>query len=80
MQAGIIQAHKLPPCSSLDPLKPAYALAANVDLVVLRLEDGETEQVIVMHEHCQHRSALMADAHILNDKIGLRPSWLALYL
>lgn len=49
--------------------KPAYALAANVDLMVLRLEDDDAEQVVVMYGRCQHRGALMADAHIQGDKI-----------
>lgn len=64
-----MQAHKLLPWSSLEPLKPTYALAANVDLIVLRLEDGDAEQVVVMYGRCQHRGALMSDAHIQDDKI-----------
>jgi methylamine---glutamate N-methyltransferase subunit C len=55
--------------SSLEPLKPAYALAANVDLVVLRLPNDDPEQVVVMYGRCQHRGALMSDAHIQGDKI-----------
>ena len=55
--------------STLKPLNPTYALAANVDLVVLRLEHHEEEQVVVMYGRCQHRGALMSDAHIKGDKI-----------
>ena len=55
--------------STLKPLNPTYALAANVDLVVLRLEHHEEEQVVVMYGRCQHRGALMSDAHIKDDKI-----------
>lgn len=36
-----MQIKKLLAWSSLDTLKPTYALAANVDLVVLRLEDND---------------------------------------
>ncbi len=43
--------------------------AVNVDLMVLRLEDDDAEQVVVMYGRCQHRGALMADAHIQGDKI-----------
>ena len=64
-----MQAHSLISWSSLKPLQPAYALAANVDLVVLRLEDDDAEQVVVMYGRCQHRGALMSDAHIQGDKI-----------
>ena len=64
-----MQAHSLISWSSLKPLQPAYALAANVDLMVLRLEDDDAEQVVVMYGRCQHRGALMADAHIQGDKI-----------
>lgn len=64
-----MQTHSLLSFSSLSPLQPAYALAANVDLVVLRLPDDDPEQVIVMYGRCQHRGALMSDAHIQGDKI-----------
>ena len=60
---------KLVNWSSLKPLNPTYALAANVDLVILRLENNEEEQVVVMYGRCQHRGALMSDAHIKGDKI-----------
>ena len=64
-----MQKQQLLPWSSLDILNPTYALAANVDLVVLRLPDDDPEQVIVMYGRCQHRGALMSDAHIKGDKI-----------
>lgn len=35
--------------SSLETLKPTYALIANVDLIVLRLPDDDPEQVVVMY-------------------------------
>ena len=60
---------KLISWSSLDILKPTYALSSNVDLVVLRLPDDDPEQVVVMYGRCQHRGALMSDAHIHDNKI-----------
>ena len=64
-----MQPHRLKTFSELQPLQPAYALAANVDLVLLRLEDHDPEQVVVMYGRCQHRGMLMSDAHIQGDKI-----------
>ena len=48
--------------TELEPLKPTYALVADVDLVVIRLE--EEEAVSVLYGRCLHRGALMADGHI----------------
>ncbi|MGB1111373.1 MAG: glutamate synthase-related protein, partial [Gammaproteobacteria bacterium] len=48
--------------SDLEPLKPTYALVANVDLVVIRLP--EKDEVSVLYGRCQHRGALMADGHV----------------
>ena len=48
--------------ADLETLKPTYALVADVDLVVLRLE--EEEQVSVLYGRCLHRGALMADGHV----------------
>ena len=53
--------------SELEPLKPAYALIANVDLVVIRWKDEET--VSVLFGRCQHRGALMADGSIRGQDI-----------
>ena len=41
---------------------PAYALSAEVDLVVIRWADEE--QVSVLYGRCAHRGALMSDARI----------------
>ncbi|RKZ17576.1 glutamate synthase [bacterium] len=46
--------------SSLEDRKPAYALVANVDLVVVRYDD----QVSVLYGRCHHRGALLADGRI----------------
>ncbi|MBD3856577.1 MAG: alpha-hydroxy-acid oxidizing protein [Acidobacteria bacterium] len=46
----------------LEPLSPAYALVANVDLVVIRWQ--EEEQASVLYGRCLHRGALMSDGSI----------------
>jgi glutamate synthase domain-containing protein 2 len=48
--------------ASLQPLEPAYALVADVDLVVVRWE--EDEQASVLYGRCLHRGALLADGHV----------------
>lgn len=44
--------------SDLEPLMPAYALIADVDLVVIRRQ--EKEHASVLYGRCVHRGALMA--------------------
>jgi glutamate synthase domain-containing protein 2 len=39
---------------------PAYALVANVDLVIVRYDD----RVSVLYGRCHHRGALLADGHV----------------
>jgi glutamate synthase domain-containing protein 2 len=46
--------------SSLEDRKPAYALLAGVDLVVVRY-DGD---VSVLYGRCLHRGALLSDGHV----------------
>jgi glutamate synthase domain-containing protein 2 len=46
----------------LKPLHPAYALVANVDLVVIRWPDEE--RASVLYGRCLHRGALMSDGSI----------------
>ena len=53
--------------SELEPLTPRYALAAGVDLVVIRWPDQE--QVSVLYGRCAHRGALMADGHVEGENI-----------
>ncbi|MGB5832559.1 MAG: glutamate synthase-related protein [Thiohalocapsa sp.] len=53
--------------SSLEPLTPTYALAADVDLVVVRWP--EEDRVSVLYGRCAHRGALMSDARIEGDNI-----------
>ncbi len=44
---------------------PAHALVADVDLVIVRLED----RVSVLYGRCHHRGALLADGHIQGDDL-----------
>ena len=55
-----IQKTKVATWSDLGDRQPAYALAANVDLVVIRYDD----QVSVLYGRCLHRGALLADGSI----------------
>ena len=48
--------------NDLEPLRPAYALVANVDLVVIRWQ--EEDQASVLYGRCLHRGALMSDGFI----------------
>lgn len=50
---------------SLEDRKPAHALVAGVDLVVIRTDD----LVSVLYGRCAHRGALMSDGHIDGDNI-----------
>ena len=51
----------------LEPLKPAYALAADVDLVVIRWK--EKDEVSVLFGRCLHRGALLSDGCIKGDDL-----------
>jgi glutamate synthase domain-containing protein 2/nitrite reductase/ring-hydroxylating ferredoxin subunit len=53
--------------ADLEPVKPAYALVGDVDLVVVRWEGQE--QVSVLYGRCAHRGALMADGRIEGGNI-----------
>jgi glutamate synthase domain-containing protein 2/nitrite reductase/ring-hydroxylating ferredoxin subunit len=48
--------------NKLEPLTPAYALVADVDLVIIRWE--KEEKVSVLFGRCLHRGALMCDGHV----------------
>jgi nitrite reductase/ring-hydroxylating ferredoxin subunit len=56
---------KIATWSKLEDRKPAYALVANVDLVVIRY-DGT---VSVLYGRCLHRGALLADGHVRGDDL-----------
>ncbi|GAB4559622.1 MAG: glutamate synthase-related protein [Haliangiales bacterium] len=51
--------------SALEDRKPAYALVAGVDLVVIRYDDA----VSVLYGRCLHRGALMADGSIQGNNL-----------
>ena len=51
----------------LKPIEPAYALIANVDLLIVRWKDND--QVSVLYGRCLHRGALMSDGHIDGENI-----------
>jgi nitrite reductase/ring-hydroxylating ferredoxin subunit len=51
----------------LEPLKPAYALAEDVDLVVIRWK--ERDEVSVLFGRCLHRGALLSDGCIKGDDL-----------
>jgi glutamate synthase domain-containing protein 2 len=53
--------------SDLAPLTPTYALVANVDLVIVRWEEGEN--VSVLYGRCQHRGALLADGTVRGEDL-----------
>ncbi len=49
----------------LEDRVPAYALVADVDLVVTRFDD----EVSVLYGRCAHRGALMSDGHVDGDNL-----------
>ena len=51
--------------SQLEDRKPAYALAGEVDLVVIRYDD----EISVLYGRCLHRAALMSDGHIEGNNL-----------
>src|SRR6266545_5491604 len=51
--------------SKLADRVPAYALAAGVDLVVIRYDD----KVSVLFGRCHHRGGLLADGHVDGDNL-----------
>jgi glutamate synthase domain-containing protein 2/nitrite reductase/ring-hydroxylating ferredoxin subunit len=52
---------------SLEPLQPAYALVASVDLVLIRWQDEDA--VSVLYGRCLHRGALMSDGHVAGEDL-----------
>ena len=51
--------------SELQDRKPAYALAGEVDLVVVRYDDN----VSVLYGRCLHRAPLMSDGHVEGNNL-----------
>ncbi len=58
---------KIATWNELEPLKPFSAMAANVDLVIIRWESEDNASVL--YGRCQHRGALMSDGCIRGDDI-----------
>ena len=59
------QTIKVATWSELKDRQPAYALAGEVDLVVIRYD----EQVSVLFGRCLHRAALMSDGHVEGNNL-----------
>jgi len=51
--------------NELEDRKPAYALVADVDLVIIRFDD----EVSVLYGRCAHRGALMADGSVEGNNL-----------
>ncbi len=58
---------KIAEWGTLEPVTPTYALVGNVDLVVVKWDDGS--DVSVLYGRCAHRGALMSDATIRGEDI-----------
>jgi glutamate synthase domain-containing protein 2/nitrite reductase/ring-hydroxylating ferredoxin subunit len=58
---------RIPVCNwnELQDRVPAYALVADVDLVIVRFDDS----VSVLYGRCAHRGALMSDGHVQGDNL-----------
>ena len=65
LQMGTNNPLKVAALSALKDRQPAYALALDTDLVVIRYDD----QVSVLYGRCLHRGALMSDGHIDGDNL-----------
>ena len=65
METTAARAVKVATWSELEDRRPAYALVANVDLVVIRYDD----QVSVLYGRCLHRGALLADGSVRGDDL-----------
>ena len=64
-EAPTIKKVKVATWSELADRQPAYALVADVDLVVVRHDD----EVSVLYGRCLHRGALMADGYVAGNNI-----------
>jgi len=53
--------------AELDPSKPAHALVADVDLVIVRWPDAD--EVSVLYGRCLHRGALLADGEVRGEDL-----------
>ena len=60
-----MQKQKVAEWNELQDRQPAYALVANVDLVVVRYDDD----VSVLYGRCLHRGALLSDGEVVGEDI-----------
>ena len=60
-----MQKQKVADWNELEDRQPAYALVANVDLVVVRFD----EVVSVLYGRCLHRGALLADGEVVGEDL-----------
>ena len=67
MMEATVNKVKVARWSELEPMKPAYALVSDVDLVVIRWKDEDS--VSVLFGRCQHRGALMSDGFVRGEDI-----------
>ena len=59
----------------LENREPAAARVSNVDLVIIRYDDGgDTTNHSVLFGRCLHRGALLADGHIVGCLLYTSPS------
>ena len=65
MTSSISNKVKIAAWSELKDREPAYALVANVDLVVIRYDDA----VSVLYGRCLHRGALLSDGSVRGDDL-----------
>ncbi|MEL7486186.1 MAG: glutamate synthase-related protein [Pseudomonadota bacterium] len=56
---------KIASMKSLEDRKPAYALVADVDLVIVKVD----KNVSVLYGRCLHRGALLADGHVEGENL-----------
>ncbi len=57
--------YRLAAWDDLADRQPAYALASNTDLVLIR----HGEEISVLYGRCLHRGALMSDGYIEGDNL-----------
>jgi len=65
MTNNSIQKVKVATFSQLEDRTPTYALAANVDLVIIKYD----EKVSVLYGRCLHRGALLSDGFVSGDNL-----------
>ena len=62
-----MQPERIATWSDVDPLQPTHAVVGDVDLVIVRHDDGK--DVSVLYGRCLHRGALLADGSIIGQNL-----------